>query len=98
MNKCCIINFAKHGWYPTGQERLRDSLSKVGFFGFGDFLSYGDESEINSLTHEVSPYAFKLGAFNKAIGLGYRLILWCDSSLWSVRKLSSLFAMLNERG
>jgi hypothetical protein len=31
MPKTCVINFAKGGWYPTGQMRLADSLQTRSF-------------------------------------------------------------------
>lgn len=94
--KNCIINFAKGRNYPTGQQRLKESLEKVNFEG--DFLPFKDESELNSPSHSDSPYAFKIKAFQKALSEGYESVLWCDSSLFPVKNPKVIFEYIKTNG
>lgn len=97
MNKRCVINFAKNGWYPQGQQRLRKSLKATGDFG-GDFLAFNDESQLDAPLHSENPYAFKPHTFAKAWDLGYDSVLWVDASFWAVRNITPIFEHLEWEG
>ena len=76
-----IVNFAKGGWYPRAQERLKISLKDCEIPQF----YFTDESQFNSPTHQQNPYAFKLYAFEYLKKQGYTQILWVDASMWAVK-------------
>jgi hypothetical protein len=94
--KHCIINYAKNGWYPVGQQRLVESLKTVGFDG--DVLVFADEKEIGAPSHQESPYAFKPFALKLALDRGYERVLWCDSSVWAIRPVDKLFEQIDQIG
>lgn len=83
-------------WYPKGQERLKASLLQHGFKG--DFISWTGEYPPGSPTHDVLPYGFKSYAFQHVAKLGYKTILWLDSSCWAVRSLEPLFDEIESVG
>lgn len=93
--KKCIINFAS-GRYVKGQDRLNESLLKVGFDGA--FLSWTVEESIGSPLHKDNPYAFKIYCFEQAINAGYTKILWVDASIWAIKPLNPIWKALAEHG
>ena len=94
MSKC-IINFAS-GRYVKGQDRLSESLLKVGFDG--TFLSWTKEESIGSPLHKDNPYAFKIYCFEHAMKAGYTKILWVDASIWAVKPLDPIWKHLAKHG
>jgi hypothetical protein len=94
MNKV-IINVSTGG-YIRGANRLRDTLSKFGYDG--DLLFFDDESQINSPKHIDNPYAFKTFAFNHVLNLGYKKIIWLDSSVYAIKPLDSMWKKFEEYG
>jgi len=93
--KDCIINFAS-GRFVKGQDRLRDSLTKVGWDG--DLLTWTEEHQIGAPLHKDNPYAFKIYAFDEALRLGYRRILWVDASIWAIKPITPIWEGLNDHG
>ncbi len=94
--KPCIINFASGG-FNRGQARLKQSLIDVGFGG--DFLGWTDEKEIGATTtHKDDPYSFKIFAFEKALEMGYKQILWLDASVWAVKAIDPIFEEIAKHG
>jgi len=91
-----IVNFAKGGWYPAGQERLRSTLSRVGYSGATYFFK--NENDFNSPSHQQVPYVFKLYALERALEDKLDTIFWMDSSVWANRGLQRLIDYVNEKG
>lgn len=96
-----VVNFAKPGawpntWYPRGQARLQQSLKDTGWTG-GAFC-FNDERQVNSPSHNVLPYAFKVGALNHALKEGYTSLLWCDASVWAIKPLEPIFEHIEKHG
>jgi len=98
MKNTVIINYANGGWYPRGQVRLKDTIKQFDTENNIDFLGFTDESQIGSPSHQENPYAFKVYAFEKALSLGYKKIIFCDSSLYAVKSLSPLLELIDTRG
>lgn len=96
MNKCAIISFCNNrGAYRAGMERLRQSLiGKVD----ADFLGFDGEESIGAPKHEDNPYAFKIYAIEKAFEMGYRQILWLDSSVFAIKNLTPIFDEIEKNG
>jgi hypothetical protein len=85
----CVVSFADGtGSYRKKLQRLEQSLK--GNFD-GDFLGFTDYKQIGSPTHSEIPYAFKPYAIQKAIDLGYELILWCDSPIYAKQSIQPVF-------
>lgn len=56
---------------------------------------YPDPWGIESLTHQQMPYQFKVAMIQKALELGYRRIIWLDSSMQLKKDLTPLFDGVN---
>lgn len=96
-----VVNFAKaapwpNTWYPRGQARLKQSLSDVGYAD--GLLCYNDEHQVNCPPHDLMPYAFKVGALNRAVESGYTTLLWCDASVWAIKPLNPIFDYIEKHG
>jgi len=94
MKDKVILNLAT-GNYIVGQNRLRQTLS--GFYD-GDLLFFTEESQFNSPTHKENPYAFKTYAFQHAINLGYKKILWLDASIYAIKNISPVWEIIEKKG
>jgi hypothetical protein len=92
----CIISFAnERGNYLVALDRLAESVPR---FDNNPFIGFRNESSIGSPAHTDNPYAFKIFAFKKALELGYRQILYVDSSIVFVNPIERLWSILEEDG
>lgn len=111
MSKRCVVNFARGGWYPQGQARLRDRCAELGvdFIGFGpeypvaipayyDARLNREVPEIRWPTHEVTPYAFKAFSIAEAARRGYETVCWMDASAYPQHKLDPIFEEAERNG
>lgn len=94
--KRCVVNFAKGGWYPRGQERLKKSLKDVGFDG--DFLGFTDTVELNCPSHEKVPYAFKTYSLLHCQKMGYDQVIYADASIWAVKSIDPIWEIITKQG
>ena len=96
--KKCIVNFAKGGWYPAGQRRLRESLVENDFDG--DIFTFHSESELgpDCPSHQEAPYAFKPFALKWAFEHGYDHVIWTDASVWAIRPIEPMFEHIEKHG
>lgn len=85
-----IVNFSTQGYLP-GQQRLANSLN-----GHKKLMLNSYEA-INSPSHSVSPYQFKIHAIEAAREFD-PVVLWCDSSLWRVGDLSKIENVIQKYG
>ena len=92
----CIVNVGVGGWYPKGSERLRKSLSDVG--EKSNTLIYVNRLPVGAVPHHENMYAFKAHAIQRAIGYGYRYILWLDSSIYVTGKLDPVWDIIARDG
>lgn len=94
--KKCVVSFAdSNGSYQKKMLRLEQSLK--GNFD-GDFLGFTSYEEIECEPHSVIPYKFKPYAIQKAIDLGYELILWADSPIYAKQSIEPVFKHIEEHG
>ncbi len=94
--RSCVVNYiTRNTWHPHGQQRLKDSLKKVGFDG--DILLFDNENFKCTPHHEI-PYGFKFHVMREAQERGYELILWLDASFWAIRDLEGLFETIYNEG
>lgn len=91
-----IVNFAKGGWYPRGQQRLAQSLLDVNFQGA--FYRWTDENQFGSADHAAVPYGFKIAAFREAQARGHDVILWCDAAIWACRPVEPILEHIERHG
>lgn len=94
--KKCVVSFSDGaGDYRQKMKRLEDSLK--GNFD-GDFLGFTSYEEIECEPHNVIPYKFKPYAIQKAVNLGYDLVLWCDSPVIAVKNIQPVFDHIEKYG
>jgi hypothetical protein len=96
MKKRAIVSFANSkANYVKSLARLSDSLRN----NFdGDFISYINEKSLNIPSHDQSNYGFKIAAMDKCIEMGYRYIIWLDSSCFAIANVEPLFEFLEQDG
>lgn len=91
-----VISFAnERGNYRAGIERLRQSLK--GNYD-GDFLDFRSEMAIGAPKHQDNPYAFKIYCWLEAVKVGYRQILWLDSSCFAIKNINPIFDVIEYEG
>lgn len=92
----CIISVGIGEGYSFGVDRLQGSLIHHGWTGETMFLK---DYPLGCPKHEGDwQYAFKVFAFREAIKKGYRIILWCDSSLYPIRDPMPIFDYCADNG
>ena len=96
LNKNCIINVGIGGWYPSGTQRLRDTT--IEYLNNIDILTWSDILPEGARSHKESNYGFKTYAFREAFAKGYENVLWCDSSIYAIKDIHSIFEKLNKDG
>lgn len=95
----CIVCFTtadRH--FLKGARRIKSALNTLGFEG--DFLHWHcphDDFPEGCPIHLDSPWGFKPWAIKTAYDLGYRLVLWLDSSVVPV-DVEAIFRQMTERG
>jgi hypothetical protein len=96
----CIITYASFNKrYPDSVDGLKRQLEKIGFKGHFLYRIGGwPDLEGGSLTLAHVPYAFKPCFFREAKRLGYRLVLWLDSSIRPLKSLEGVFSAIEDRG
>jgi len=82
-------------WYPAGIDRLQRSLNFNGYGG--DAILFKGYPE-GSPSHKDNPYAFKIYAIKHGLELGYKNILYVDSSFWCVKNPMPMFDYINDNG
>jgi hypothetical protein len=87
--KTCIINYAHGAWHPRGQARLLKSLDDTGFSDTR--FAWQSHEDLGCPSHQEVPYAFKPYALEHANSTGYKLVLWCDASVWAIKSLQPVF-------
>lgn len=85
-----IVNFSTKE-YALGQQRLAGSLNGH------KKLMLNNYTAINSPSHALSPYQFKIHAIEAAREFD-RKVLWCDSSLWRVGDLKKIEEIIDRDG
>jgi hypothetical protein len=93
-----IISFASFNRnYPKGLERLKNLILKSDFKGhLITRLGGWPNIEDGSLRHSHIPYAFKVCFFKEVAKLGYKKILWLDSSIVPIENLNIIFEKLDK--
>lgn len=92
--KPCIVNVGISHWYPKGTARLLESLRNVGYTG--DHLVFTEHFPSGSPSHEEVPYHFKTFAMLQAMGMGYDVLLWVDSSIWAAQPIVPLLERIQQ--
>lgn len=96
-NERCILLYASYNYpYPEKARSLVFELIDMGYQGdilmrIGGFPNMDQEGL--RLCH--IPYAWKIAFFHEAKNLGYKQILWLDSSMHPLKDLEAVFAKID---
>ncbi len=94
----CILLYSSYNTpYPNKVRRLLEELKNKGFEGDVLFRIGGFpymQKEGIKLCHV--PYAWKIAFFYEALELGYKKILWLDTSMHPLKNLNEVFALIDK--
>lgn len=97
MTKNCIVSLGtKNGVYVDRLARLSDSLRDN--LTDGDFIGFIHESSVGAPPHAQNPYSFKIYAIKKCMEMGYRHVLWLDTSMFAIKNVQPIFNEMSENG
>ena len=96
----CLIVYASYNQsYPLGLRRLIEHVSKSDFKGHILYKIGGwPNVEEGDLKLAHVPYAFKPCFFREAKRLGYKRVLWLDTSVLPVVSLNTIFSSIEKNG
>lgn len=95
FTECAIICFANSS-YSKGAQRLRQSVKEHDFKG--EMFIFTDETQVPCPSHLNNPYAFKTFIFERVKNLGYKKILWLDSSVYLIKNIDHIFEIIDKDG
>ena len=96
---CVLIYASFNRNYPKGLQRLANCIRESDFKGHVLFRVGGwPDTEGGSLRLAHVPYAFKPCFFKEAQRLGYKRVLWLDTSIIPLVSLNDIFKMIEEKG
>jgi hypothetical protein len=97
--RCIICYCSFNGNYPKGILRIDKALKKIGYKGhFIVRIGGWPNTEQGDLQLSHVPYAFKPCFFEEAKNLGYKNVLWLDSSIIPLKELTSVFKKIEDTG
>lgn len=96
----CIVLFSSYDRiYPHYLLTLIEALKEVGFQGWVYYRLGGYPQPTHTeLVYAGVPYAFKLFMLEEARNLGFRYLLWLDSSLFPLKNPQPLFEVIRQKG
>lgn len=96
---CVILYSSFNKNFPGGLKRLIESISKSDYRGDILYRLGGwPNLEGGDLTLAHVPFAFKLSFFREAKKLGYKRVLWLDTSIVPFGSLNAVFEELQKKG
>ena len=90
-----IVTFANISYLNIVSD-LKISVEK--FCKNTDLFIFTEFSQINCPPHSTHPYAFKPYAIEKVKDLGYKIVIWIDSSIRAVKDVSGLIPEIESKG
>lgn len=90
----CFVNFSNEQ-YISPQYDLVRSIKRHSNY---DILTFTKFEEIQSPSHQKSPYEFKLYAIRAAKNMGYDIVIWCDASVRLIKPIEALIPKIKEVG
>lgn len=95
FTECAIICFANSS-YSNGAARLKRTAQEHNFKG--ELFIFTDEEQVPCPLHTQNPYAFKTFIFERVKNLGYKKILWLDSSVYLIKNIDNIFELIEKDG
>lgn len=96
LQRCVISLGVGKPYFTASLSRLRESLEHVGFEG--DFLFWNRELPPDCPPHFEVPFGFKTHCFYIAKKMGYKEVLWMDSTCVAIRSLKTVFQDISKNG
>ncbi len=99
QDRCILIYASQNGLYPEKARNLLIDLKEKGYSGHV-LLQIGGfpNTEYGGIKLCHIPYAFKVAFFDYAKRLGYKEVLWMDTSLHLLSNLEVVFSEIEKRG
>jgi hypothetical protein len=92
--KIAVVTFANNGY----SELINRQQTEFKKYSNCDYFHFSNFEEINSPSHSEIPYAFKPYAIKKVKDLGYDIVLWADSPVYPVKKITAILNKLKTKG
>jgi hypothetical protein len=98
-DNCIVLSCPLNHVYPELLTSLIRALEDLGFKGGLYFRMGGIANPTGKEVRYVGvPYSFKIFMMMEAFDLGYKNVLWLDSSVFPLKDLSPLFESIQENG
>ncbi len=96
----CIICYSSFNRnYPIGVKRLKKALSLIGYKGHFIYRIGGwPNLDEESLKYAHVLFAFKPFFFKEVKNMGYKNVLWLDSSILPLKPLDCIFEKIEKNG
>lgn len=99
LDRCIICYISFNGRYEEGIGRIDKCLQKIGYKGhFIAKIGGWPNLEGGDLCLADVPYAFKPCFFEEVKNLGYKNVLWLDSSIIVLQNIDSVFEKIEKTG
>jgi hypothetical protein len=95
QNKATLLNAAWGKWYPTGSDRLKESLV---YHGWAHHAHIWKDDPINEWFNPEFPYTIKAAAWSECLKKGYTHLFWADSSVWCVQNPTKIMDIIHDEG
>lgn len=96
---CILLYSTFNRNYPNGLKRLLQRIIDSDYKGHVLYRLGGwPDEDGGSLVLSHVPYAFKPSFFKQAQRMGFKRILWLDTSVVPLVSLNQIFAMIEEKG
>ena len=97
--QCIICYCSINNAYQMKLQRLIESIKRVGFEGDIIYRIGGwPNMEAGGIILCDTPYAFKVSAFEEALRLGYKQVLWLDLSVVVLSDIKAVFEKIKADG
>ena len=94
MARVAFVSFARGPLYEALHKDFIFSVKRLGY----DVYTFSTFEEIGSPTHQESPYEFKLHSIRTVYMKGYDIVIWCDSPIRLVRRITDWIPEIERRG
>lgn len=89
-----IITLATES-YSNSRKRFDSTLH---LYSDDKIQIWTNEKQVGSPLHQSNPYAFKIYCFREALKMGYRKILWLDSSVYAIKNIQPIWDIIETDG
>jgi len=95
MNENCIVSLCVGFNFKKGLDRIEQCIEAFNINA--DFIGFSEYPEW-CVKHTDIPYAFKFYLLKHCFSLGYKNVLYIDSSIYPKNDLNNIWELLNNQG